>query len=54
VGAPVFSVDELVGNYRNNGHKWQANGAPEEVNVHDFIDPDLPRASMTSPTKSDG
>jgi transposase len=48
VGAPVISVDtkkkELVGNYRNNGREWQAKGAPEEVNVHDFIDPDLPRA----------
>ena len=47
-GEPVVSVDtkkkELVGNYRNNGREWREKGTPEEVNVHDFIDPDLPRA----------
>jgi Rhodopirellula transposase DDE domain len=39
---PVISVDtkkkELVGNFKNNGREWQRNGAPELVNVHDFID----------------
>ena len=61
-GEPVISVDtkkkELVGNYRNNGREWRPKGMPEQVNVHDFIDPELPRAVpygvMTSPTMSDG
>ena len=47
-GEPVISVDtkkkELVGNYKNNGKEWKPKGTPEPVNVHDFIDPDLPRA----------
>jgi transposase len=45
---PVISVDtkkkELVGNFKNNGRDWYRNGAPEAVNVHDFIDPKLSRA----------
>ena len=45
---PVISVDtkkkELVGNFKNNGREWRRNGAPEQVNVHDFIDPRLSRA----------
>ena len=45
---PVISVDtkkkELVGNFKNNGREWRRNGAPEQVNVHDFIDPKLSRA----------
>jgi hypothetical protein len=45
---PVISVDtkkkELVGNFKNNGREWSAKGAPEPVNVHDFIDPKLSRA----------
>lgn len=45
---PVISVDtkkkELVGNYKNNGREWRPQGTPEEVNVHDFIDPKLGRA----------
>ena len=45
---PVISVDtkkkELVGNFKNNGREWRRNGAPELVNVHDFIDPKLSRA----------
>jgi len=44
---PVISVDtkkkELVGNFKNNGREWRRNGAPEQVNVHDFIDPKLSR-----------
>ncbi len=47
-GDPVISVDtkkkELVGNYKNNGAEWRAQGEPEEVKVHDFIDPALGRA----------
>jgi hypothetical protein len=45
---PVISVDtkkkELVGNFKNNGREWRPKGSPEEVNVHDFIDPELGRA----------
>jgi hypothetical protein len=45
---PVISVDtkkkELVGNFKNNGREWRRNGAPEQVNVHDFIDPKQSRA----------
>jgi hypothetical protein len=45
---PVISVDtkkkELVGNFKNNGREWRPKGAPELVNVHDFIDPKLSRA----------
>ena len=47
-GDPVISVDtkkkELVGNYKNNGREWRPAGEPEEVKVHDFIDPELGRA----------
>src|SRR5215831_12764444 len=47
-GDPVISVDtkkkELVGNYKNNGRVWRPKGESVEVNVHDFIDPALPRA----------
>ena len=42
-GDPVISVDtkkkELVGDYKNNGREWRPQGTPEEVKVHDFIDP---------------
>jgi Rhodopirellula transposase DDE domain len=45
---PVISVDtkkkELVGNFKNNGREWRRQGAPELVNIHDFIDPKLKRA----------
>jgi hypothetical protein len=42
-GQPVISV-ELVGNFKNAGREWRPKGTPEEVNVHDFIDPKLKRA----------
>ena len=45
---PIISVDtkkkELVGNFKNNGREWRRQGAPELVNIHDFIDPKLKRA----------
>jgi transposase len=45
---PVISVDtkkkELVGNFKNAGQEWRREGRPEQVNVHDFIDPKLARA----------
>jgi Rhodopirellula transposase DDE domain len=48
-GEPVISVDtkkkELVGPYKNGGKEWNPAGQPEEVNVHDFVDPELGRAS---------
>jgi hypothetical protein len=44
-GDPVISVDakkkENVGAFRNGGREWQPEGAPEQVNVHDFIDKEL-------------
>lgn len=48
-GEPVISVDtkkkELVGQFKNNGRTWCPKGSPEEVKVHDFIDPELGRAN---------
>jgi hypothetical protein len=45
---PVISVDtkkkEQVGNHGNSGQEWQPEGQPEEVGVHDFPDPDVPKA----------
>jgi len=42
---PVISVDakkkELIGNFKNNGKEWHPKGKPDEVNVHDFKDPEL-------------
>jgi transposase len=47
-GDPVISVDtkkkELVGRYYNKGQRWLPKGRPEEVKVHDFIDPEEPKA----------
>lgn len=44
-GDPVISVDtkkkELIGDFKNAGREWQPQGAPEQVRVHDFIDPEL-------------
>ena len=48
-GEPVISVDakkkELVGGFANSGKIWRPKGEPEEVLVHDFIDPSLGRAN---------
>lgn len=47
-GNPVISVDtkkkELIGRYKNGGREWRARGEPEKVKIHDFIDPDEPKA----------
>ena len=47
-GEPVISVDtkkkELIGQYYNKGRRWWPGGGPEKVKVHDFIDPDEPKA----------
>jgi len=49
LGEPVISVDtkkkELVGLFANKGSSWRPTGFPEEVNTHDFMDPDKGRAS---------
>lgn len=48
-GQPVISVDtkkkELVGRFKNGGKEWRPAGRPEEVNVHDFADKELGRAT---------
>jgi transposase len=48
-GDPVISVDtkkkELVGAYRNGGAEWRPAGDPEQVKVHDFLDPALGKAN---------
>jgi transposase len=40
-GAPIISVDckkkELIGQFRNNGREWQAQGEERVVNVYDFV-----------------
>ena len=47
-GDPVISVDtkkkELVGPYANKGRRWHPRGTPEHVKIHDFIDPEEPKA----------
>lgn len=47
-GDPVISVDtkkkELVGNYRNAGTSWRPKSEPTDVAVHDFRDPNVPKA----------
>lgn len=47
-GQPVISVDtkkkELVGDFANGGREWRKSGEPEEVRVHDFVDPELGKA----------
>ena len=48
-GQPVISVDtkkkELVGQFKNGGREWHPEGVPEQVQVHDFVDPELGRAN---------
>jgi transposase len=49
LGQPVISVDtkkkELVGPFRNGGRELRPKGDPERVLMHDFVIPDLGRAS---------
>ena len=49
LGQPVISVDtkkkELVGLFKNGGREWLPEGEPENVQVHDFINPELGRAN---------
>jgi hypothetical protein len=45
---PAISVDtkkkELVGDFKNGGREWHPAGQPEDVRVHDFLDPTLGKA----------
>ena len=50
-GEPVISIDckkkELVGSdpgYKNAGRQWRPSGTPRTAGVHDFPDPDVPKA----------
>jgi hypothetical protein len=49
LGEPVISVDtkkkELVGPFRDGGRELRPKGDPELVRMHDFVIPDLGRAS---------
>jgi hypothetical protein len=49
LGEPVISVDtkkkELVGSFRNGGRELRPKGDPEPVLMHDFVIPELGRAS---------
>jgi Rhodopirellula transposase DDE domain len=46
---PTISVDtkkkELVGDFKNGGREYRPKGEPENVRVHDFLIPELGRAS---------
>jgi len=48
-GEPAISVDtkkkELVGDFKNTGREYRPKGQPEPVRVHDFLIPELGRAS---------
>ena len=45
---PAISVDtkkkELVGDFKNSGREWHPRGDPQQVRVHDFIDPQKGKA----------
>lgn len=47
-GQPVVSIDtkkkEVVGQRANAGKEYQPKGRPERVDVHDFPDPEVPKA----------
>jgi len=47
-GQPAISVDtkkkELVGDFKNGGREWRPGGRPVQVGVHDFPDPNFPKA----------
>src|SRR6202789_2076761 len=48
-GRPILSIDakkkEPIGNYKNGGREWCAKSSPEHVNVYDFVDPQVGRAT---------
>ena len=49
MGCPVLSLDakkkELIGNYKQNGQVWRPKGEPEQVQVYDFPDKELGKAT---------
>jgi hypothetical protein len=51
-GCPVISVDtkkkELIGNFDNKGRQWRKTKSPRRVKGHDFPDPSVPRAYLSS------
>lgn len=58
---PIISVDtkkkELVGSYKNQGKEWNPKQKPIDVDVHDFPDPKIPKASpygVYDVTKNEG
>ncbi len=44
-GQPVISVDakkrELIGEFYNAGQEWRPKHNPQQVNAHDFVNPEL-------------
>ena len=48
-GRPILSIDakkkEPIGNYKNGGRELCAKSSPEHVNVYDFVDPEVGRAT---------
>jgi hypothetical protein len=48
-GRPILSIDakkkEPIGNYKNGGRELCAKSSPEHVNVYDFVDPAIGRAT---------
>src|SRR5271155_5550298 len=48
-GRPILSIDakkkEPIGNYKNGGRELCAKSWPEHVNVYDFVDPAIGRAT---------
>lgn len=49
-GRPVISIDtkkkELIGDYKNAGSDYRPQGAPIDVNVHDFVDEEFRKAIL--------
>jgi hypothetical protein len=47
-GQPVISIDtkkkEPIGSFKNGGSDYRPEGAPDKVNVHDFVDKNLGKA----------
>jgi Rhodopirellula transposase DDE domain len=47
-GEPAISIDckkkVLVGDYANRGQEWEPTGSPTRTQVHDFPNPDMPKA----------
>src|SRR5258708_18085297 len=44
VNSVVSKKKELIGRYANKGRQWRPRGSPDKVKIHDFIDPEEPKA----------